>query len=99
MRHFSHAPDPEHTFRLLYEAVYPDLIRFVQRRAHPDPAVNRVDLGRVWRLISEVHQEALGLAVFEERPQGTAGSSCAGHFTRRVPSAAEPCPPGTSTPP
>lgn len=144
MRHFSHAPDPEHTFRVLYEAVYPDLIRFVQRRAHPhqaedvvadaflvawrhldelpgthedarawtfgiarnillstdrgeqrrrapgvrladsatqanlnedvDPAVNHVDLGRAWRPLSEVLQEALGLAVFEDlnAPQAAA---------------------------
>jgi len=120
----------------LYEAVYPDLVRFVQRRAHPDHAddvvadaflvvwrrldelpsryddarawvfgitrnillneqrgeqrrralgvrvaqtttllhtdpatdlvVSRVDLGKAWSLLSEVHQEALGLAVFEE---------------------------------
>lgn len=144
MRHFSQAPDREHTFRSLYEVVYPDLIRFVQRRAHPslaedvvaeafvvvwrrldelpgrhedarawifgitrnillnthrgeqrrlalgvrladaaavtylgedaDPIVNRVDLGRAWRLLSEVHQEALGLVVFEDlnAPQAAA---------------------------
>ncbi|WP_459384464.1 RNA polymerase sigma factor [Arthrobacter humicola] len=136
MRHFSKAPDREHTFRSLYELVYPDLIRFVQRRAHSDhaedvvadaflvvwrrldelpdrhqdarawifgitrnillnthrgeqrrlalgvrladaaalthldeiadPIVTRVDLGRAWRVLSEVHQEALGLAVFED---------------------------------
>lgn len=143
MRHFSQAPDREHTFRSLYEAVYPDLIRFVQRRAHPDhaedvvadaflvvwrrldelpgahedarawifgiarnillntnrgeqrrqalgvrladaalmyldedadPVLNRVDLGRAWRLLSETHQEALGLAVFEDlnAPQAAA---------------------------
>lgn len=144
MRHLSHAPDREHTFRMLYEAVYPDLLKFVQRRAHPDHAedvaadaflvvwrrfdelprlnedarawifgiarnillstqrgdqrrqalgvrladaakapcldgdadfvTNRVDLGRAWRLLSEVHQEALGLAVFEDlnAPQAAA---------------------------
>ena len=136
MRHLSQAPDREHTFRQLYEVVYPDLIRFVQRRAHPDhaedvvadaflvvwrrldeppgrhgdarawifgitrnillntrrgeqrrvalgvrladvaaltyldedadPILNRVDLGRAWRVLSEVHQEALGLVVFED---------------------------------
>ena len=144
MRHFSHSPDRERTFRSTYEAVYPDLIRFVQRRAHPDhaedvvadaflvvwrrldelpvlpedarawiygiarnillntsrgeqrrftlsvrladaaaltyqdgdadPIVNRLDLGRAWRLLSEVHQEALSLAVFEDlnAPQAAA---------------------------
>lgn len=131
------APDPERAFRSLYAAVRPDLLRFVQRRAHPDHAedvvaeallvvwrrldelptdpedarawvfgvtrnvllnhrrgaqrrqalgvrladdpgavegdaadavVHRVDLARAWRLLSEVHQEALGLAVFEQLP-------------------------------
>ena len=39
-----------------------------------DPIVNRVDLGRAWRLLSEVHQEALGLVVFEDlnAPQAAA---------------------------
>jgi RNA polymerase sigma-70 factor (ECF subfamily) len=144
MRHLSQAPDREHTFRQLYEVVYPDLIRFVQRRAHPDhaedvvadaflvvwrrlnelpgryedarawifgitrnillnthrgeqrrlalgvrlaevaalaysnedadPIASRVDLGRAWRALSEVHQEALGLVVFEDlnAPQAAA---------------------------
>ena len=144
MRHLSQAPDREHTFRQLYGVVYPDLIRFVQRRAHPDHAedvvadaflvvwrrldelpgrhgaarawifgitrnlllnthrgenrrvalgvrladaaalaymdedadsiANRVDLGRAWRVLSEVHQEALGLVVFEDlnAPQAAA---------------------------
>ncbi|ASN53392.1 RNA polymerase sigma factor [Sinomonas sp. R1AF57] len=136
MRHPAQASDREHTFRSLYEVVYPDLVRFVQRRAHPDHAedvvadaflvvwrrldelprrhedarawtfgiarnlllnahrgeqrrvalgvrladaaalvplgddadaiVSRVDLARAWRMLSEVHQEALGLAVFED---------------------------------
>lgn len=136
MSRASRPPDREHTFRSLYESAYPDLLRFVQRRAHPDHAedvvadaflvvwrrldelprphddarawvfgitrnillnkqrseqrrgalgvrlaeattvpctdadaegvVSRVDLGKAWRLISEVHQEALALAVFEE---------------------------------
>lgn len=144
MSHLSRAPDREHTFKLLYEAVYSDLIRFVQRRAHPDHAedvvaevflvvwrrlddlphlhgdarawifgiarnillnaqrgeqrrqalgvrlanaaatshldaevdlvMQSVDFGRAWRLLSEVHQEALGLAVFEDlnAPQAAA---------------------------
>lgn len=143
MRHPLSVPDREHTFRLLYEAVYPDLISFVQRRARPDLAedvtaeaflvvwrrleevpsvhgdarawifgiarnillntqrgelrrqalgvrladaaalpdpddadlvLDRIDLGRAWNLLSEVHQEALGLAVFEDlnAPQAAA---------------------------
>jgi RNA polymerase sigma-70 factor (ECF subfamily) len=144
MRHPSKAPDRERTFRLLYELLYPELMRFVQRRAHPDqaedvvadaflvvwrrldelpgrhddarawifgitrnillnthrgerrrlalgvrladaaalayleedadPIVNRVDLGKAWRALSEVHQEALGLVVFEDlnAPQAAA---------------------------
>ena len=146
MTRTSSAPDREQTFRSLYEAGYPDLMRFVQRRAHPDHAedvvaeallvvwrrleelprhhddarawvfgigrnillnnarseqrsrslgvrltdatassaaridvdtdlvVSRVDLARAWALLSEVHQEALGLAVFEEMnaPQAAA---------------------------
>lgn len=32
----SRAPDSEAIFESLYEAVYADLLRFVQRRAHPD---------------------------------------------------------------
>lgn len=128
-------PDRESTFALLYESVYPDLLRFVQRRAHGDHAedvvadaflvawrrleevpcayedarawifgvtrnvllnehrgeqrrralgvrlavastalatdadtegpLSRVDLSRAWRLLSEVHQEVLALAVYE----------------------------------
>lgn len=140
------APDREQAFRSLYAAAYPDVLRFVQRRAHPDVAedvvaeaflvvwrrldelprrdddarawvfgiarnlllnqqrsagrrhalgirlahatgtsyevpdgdaervVNRVDLGRAWRLLSEAHQEVLGLAVLEglSAPQAAA---------------------------
>ncbi|WP_312179611.1 sigma-70 family RNA polymerase sigma factor [Arthrobacter sp.] len=136
MTHFSGPPDRERTFRTLYAAVYPDLLRFVQRRTPADRAedivadtflvvwrrlddlprsdgdarawifgisrnialnnrrgeqrreslglrlvdaldvtascedidlaTSRMDLARSWRLLSEVHQEALGLAVFEE---------------------------------
>jgi RNA polymerase sigma-70 factor (ECF subfamily) len=143
MSQLSRAPDREHTFSALYEAVYPDLVRFVQRRGRPDqaedivaeaflvvwrridelpgthedarawaygiarnillntqrgelrrqalgvrladealmsrdddadPIVNGVDLGRAWCLLSDVHQEALGLAVFEDlnAPQAAA---------------------------
>ena len=136
MKHFSHPPDREHTFRLLYEAIYPDLLRFVRRRSQADSSedvvadaflvvwrrldelprhqedarawifgiarnillntqrgeqrrqalgvrladaaaepypshdaeliISRVDLGRAWRLLSEVHQEALGLALLSK---------------------------------
>ena len=144
MRRLSRAPDRDRTFSALYEAVYPDLIRFVQRRVDPDRAedvvadaflvvwrrledvpgeagdarawifgvarnillnaqrgeqrrqalgvrledvaalptsdgeadliARRVDLARAWSLLSEVHQEALGLAVFEDlsSPQAAA---------------------------
>lgn len=127
--------DREDAFRALYEAVYPDLLRFVQRRTGPEraedvvaeaflvvwrrfddvprhhddarawtfgiarkvllndhrgerrrsalgvrladiavapsadameSAVSRVDLAVAWRQLSETHQEALALAVFEE---------------------------------
>jgi RNA polymerase sigma-70 factor (ECF subfamily) len=42
--------------------------------ADADLVMNRIDLGRGWRLLSEVHQEALGLAVFEDltAPQAAA---------------------------
>ncbi|WP_067466643.1 RNA polymerase sigma factor [Actinomadura macra] len=139
----SRAPDPEVIFESLYEAVYADLLRFVQRRAHPDHAedvvadaflvawrrfdklperredarawlfgiarnallndrrgaerrralgvrlreisagtqidqdadlVVQVDLAEAWSRLSEVHQEALSLNVFEElgAPQAAA---------------------------
>ncbi|MFI0448587.1 RNA polymerase sigma factor [Actinomadura sp. 6N118] len=142
----SRAPDSEPIFESLYEAAYADLLRFVQRRAHPDHAedvvadaflvawrrigelpkhredarawlfgiarnvllndhrgaerrrtlgvrlrevttpalsstdqdadlvVRRVDLARAWSRLSEVYQEALALAVFEElrAPQAAA---------------------------
>lgn len=144
MSHPSRAPDREQSFRLLYEAVYADLLRFVQRRdraghaedvvadvflvvwrrlddvpyghgdarawifgiarnillnaqrgeqrrqalsvrladavtvpfleADADLVASLIDLGRGWRLLSEVHQEALSLAVFEDltAPQAAA---------------------------
>lgn len=34
----SQTPDRESTFASLYDVVYPDLLRFVQRRAHSDHA-------------------------------------------------------------
>lgn len=136
MSRTSRAPDREHIFRSLYKAVYPDLLRFVQRRADPhyaedmvadaflvvwrrldelprtherarawifgiarnillnhyrgaerrralgvrlanattyrsaDPAaegvISQVDLAKAWHRLSEIHQEVLALAVFEE---------------------------------
>lgn len=33
--------------------------------SHADLVGDRIDLSRAWQLLSEVHQEALGLAVFE----------------------------------
>jgi RNA polymerase sigma-70 factor (ECF subfamily) len=143
MSQASRPPDREDIFRTLYRSVYSDLIRFVQRRAHPDHAedvvadaflvvwrrlaelpddqedarawmygitrnillnshrseqrrhslgvrladttafsddsdadlvATRVDLGRAWHQLSEVHQETLGLAIFEElkAPQAAA---------------------------
>ncbi|MFF1383559.1 RNA polymerase sigma factor [Arthrobacter sp. NPDC058288] len=36
------------------------------RTSHADLVNSRIDLGRAWELLSEVHQEALGLAVFED---------------------------------
>lgn len=35
------------------------------RPSHADMVSSRVDLGRAWALLSEVHQETLGLAIFE----------------------------------
>lgn len=144
MSHATPAPGREQAFRALYEALYPDLLRFVERREHtghaedvvadaflvvwrrledlprgPDDArawifgiarnillnnhrgeqrrqalsvrladalavpsaeaateavVSRIDVGRAWRRLSEVHQEALALAVVEEltAPQAAA---------------------------
>ncbi|UVJ39039.1 RNA polymerase sigma factor [Arthrobacter sp. CJ23] len=36
------------------------------RPSHADLVSSRVDLGRAWALLSEVHQETLGLAIFEK---------------------------------
>lgn len=138
MTQFPGKPDREASFRVLYAAVYPDLLKFVQRRtgaghaedlvaesflvvwrrfedlpaeetdrrawifgicrnimlngrrgeqrrdalgirlseaaslpgssADIDLAEQRMDVARAWRQLSEVHQEALGLAVFEDLP-------------------------------
>lgn len=42
--------------------------------SHADLVSSRVDLSRAWTLLSEIHQEALGLAVFENlaAPQAAA---------------------------
>lgn len=143
MSQASRPPDRQETFQILYQSVYSDLIRFVQRRTHPDYAedvvadaflvvwrrldelpkehqdarawiygitrnillnnhrsekrrhslgvrladatalsddssadlvATRLDIGRAWRLLSEVHQETLGLAILEElkAPQAAA---------------------------
>ncbi|TLM80847.1 RNA polymerase sigma factor [Pseudarthrobacter sp. NamE5] len=144
MSRFSSVLDREQAFQSLYGAVYPDLIRFVQRRGYADQAediaadaflvvwrrledvpqaagdarawifgitrnillnnqrgeqrrqalgvrlgevvsgsqadaaadlaASRADLSRAWRLLSEVHQEALGLAVFEDLTASEAAS-------------------------
>jgi RNA polymerase sigma-70 factor, ECF subfamily len=52
----SQAPDSEAIFKSLYEAAYADLLRFVQRRAHPDHAEDVVaDAFLVaWRRIDEL---------------------------------------------
>ncbi len=36
--------------------------------SHADLVTSRVDLSKAWALLSEIHQEALGLAVFENLP-------------------------------
>jgi RNA polymerase sigma-70 factor (ECF subfamily) len=56
MSRASGAPDRERTFRSVYEAVYPDLLRFVQRRAGPDHAEDVVADAFlvVWRRLDEL---------------------------------------------
>lgn len=46
----------ENTFSSFYESVYPDLVRFVQRRAHPDHAEDVVAEAFmvVWRRLDEL---------------------------------------------
>jgi len=50
------APDREQRFRSLYAAVYPDLLRFAQRRAHADSAEDVVADAFlvVWRRLEEL---------------------------------------------
>lgn len=56
MRRAPTAPDRERTFTSLYEAVYPDLLRFVQRRTRPELAEDVVaDVFLVaWRRLDEL---------------------------------------------
>lgn len=56
MTHSSRAPDAEARFTELYEATYADLIRFVQRRAHPTQAEDIVAEAFLvaWRRLGEV---------------------------------------------
>lgn len=52
----THPPDRERAFRALYEALRPDLLRFVQRRDHPDHADDVVAEAFlvVWRRFEDV---------------------------------------------
>lgn len=137
------APSREHRYRSLFSEVYPDLVRFVQRRMRPeqvddvvsetllvwwrrfdeapnraadvrawlmgvarqvmlnqwrgdrrraalavriavggDPVASspeetvasRIDLARAWECLDATHQEALGLAVFEDLTSAQAGA-------------------------
>lgn len=56
MNDVSRAPDRELTFRSLYEAIYPDLLRFVQRRVPADSAEDVVAEAFlvVWRRLEEL---------------------------------------------
>lgn len=58
MTNTSRAPDPESTFAALYGEIYPDLLRFVQRRAHPSHAEDVVAEAFLvmWRRFDEVPQ-------------------------------------------
>lgn len=58
MTHPSRAPDPESAFASLYDEVYADLLRFVQRRAHHSHAEDVVADAFlvVWRRFDEVPQ-------------------------------------------
>ncbi|KQR17320.1 RNA polymerase sigma factor [Cellulomonas sp. Leaf334] len=53
------APARERTFTALYDAVYPDLLRFVQRRTHPDLADDVVADAFlvVWRRLDELPRD------------------------------------------
>ncbi|WP_136519017.1 MULTISPECIES: RNA polymerase sigma factor [Cellulomonas] len=59
MSHDARAPDREQTFRALYDALYADLHRFVQRRVHPDHADDVVAEAFlvVWRRLDDVPDE------------------------------------------
>ena len=65
------APDPEHVFRSLYTVAYPDLLRFVQRRAHPDHAGDVVaeTFLVVWRRLDELPRRE-----DDARARGSSGS-------------------------
>lgn len=56
MRSSSSAPDRERTFRSLYAVVHPDVLRFVERRVHPDHAEDVVADAFlvVWRRLDEM---------------------------------------------
>lgn len=56
MSHFSRSAERERAFVSFYEAVYPDLVRFVRRRAHPDHAEDVVADAFlvVWRRLDDV---------------------------------------------
>lgn len=59
----SRAADREQAFKALYEALYPDLLRFVQRRAHRDHAEDVVAEAFLvaWRRLNELprrHEDA-----------------------------------------
>ncbi|GEA87554.1 RNA polymerase sigma factor [Cellulomonas cellasea] len=59
MRRTPRGPDRERTFTALYEAVYPDLLRFVQRRAraeHAEDVVAEAFLV-VWRRLDELPRD------------------------------------------
>ena len=60
MTHFPGEPDREQQFRTLYAAVYPDLLRFVRRRADADRAEDIVadTFLVVWRRVGEVPSSA-----------------------------------------
>ena len=59
MSHPSRHHDPEPGFASLYESLYPDLLRFVQRRAHRDHAEDVVadTFLVVWRRFDELPRE------------------------------------------
>ncbi|GAB3917253.1 DNA-directed RNA polymerase sigma-70 factor [Microlunatus endophyticus] len=56
MSHQPPGPDREHVFRSLYESVYPDLLRFVQRRSSADQVDDVIADAClvVWRRLDEL---------------------------------------------